>query len=158
MITEVNCSSKRPGGSTCSSSKNVEKLGCSRLNDTDDRLHEEEDAIMSMKGVQFSEDWYLDSGCSTHMTGRKDWFVKTNHAMKNKVKFSNDTTLMVDSIGDVLIMRKDDGHSLIKDVLYISGIKCNLISIGQLLEKGYKIHMENKGLCVLDENRVLVLK
>lgn len=100
----------------------------------------------------------MDSGCSTHMMGRKDWFVKTNRAMKNKVKFTDDTTLADDGIDDVLIMRRDDGHSLIKYVLYILGIKCNLLSIGQLFDKGYKIHMENKGLRVMDTNRVLVLK
>lgn len=78
--------------------------------------------------------------------------------MKNKVKFKDDTTLAHDWIDGVLIMRRDDGHSLIKDVLYILGIKCNLLIIGQFLEKGYKIHMENKGLCVMDANMVLVLK
>lgn len=34
----------------------------------------------------------------------------------------------------------------------------NLQSISQLLEKGYKIHMENKALHVMDANGVLVLK
>lgn len=101
-----------------------------------DPLREEENAMMSMKGVQCSDNWYLDSGCSTHMTGRKDWFVKINRSMKNKVKFADDTTLMADGISDVLIMRRDEGHSLIKDALYILGIKCNILSIGQLLEKG----------------------
>lgn len=55
-------------------------------------------------------------------------------------------------------MRWDVVHSLIKDVLYISGIQCNLLSIGQLLEKGYKIHMENKALRVMEANGVLILK
>lgn len=64
------------------------------------------------------------------MTGRKDWFVKINCAMKNKVKFTDDTALVADGIGDVLIMRRDDEHSLIKYVFYIPGIKCNLPSIG----------------------------
>lgn len=114
--------------------------------------------MTSMKGVKCSEEWYLDSGCSTHMIGRNDWFVKINCTMKKKVKFADDTTLMTDDIDDVLIMRRDDGHSLIKDVLYISGIKCNLISIDQLLEKDYKIHMKNKGLRLLDANGALVLK
>ncbi|XP_050895198.1 uncharacterized protein LOC127101799 [Lathyrus oleraceus] len=89
---------------------------------------------------------------------RKDWFIKINRAMKNKVKLANDTILMADGISDVLIMRRDGGNSLIKYILYIQGIKCNLLSIGQLLEKGYKIHMENKGLRVMDANGVLVLK
>ena len=67
---------------------------------------------------------------SNYMTRRKDWFVKINRAMKNKVKFADDTTLAVDGIGDVLIMRYDGGYSLIKDVFQILGIKYNLLSIG----------------------------
>ncbi|XP_050878500.1 uncharacterized protein LOC127082306 [Lathyrus oleraceus] len=82
--------------------------------------------------------------------GRKDWFVKIYRAMKKEVKFVNDTTLMAEGISDVLIMRRDGGNSFIKDVLYILGIKCNFLSIGQLLEKGHKTHMENKGLGILD--------
>ncbi|XP_050884870.1 uncharacterized protein LOC127087999 [Lathyrus oleraceus] len=142
----------------CINSNNDKKLSCGRLNDIINRVHKKEDAMMSLKGVHCSEEWYLDSGCLTHMTGRKDWFVKINRAMKNKVKFADDTILMVDEIDDVLIMIRDDGYSLIKDVWYILRIKCNLLSIFQFLEKGYKIHMENKGLHVMDANGVFVLK
>ena len=42
--------------------------------------------------------------------------------------------------------------------LYIPGIKCNLLSIGQLLEKGFEIHLEDKILRVVDANGVLILK
>jgi hypothetical protein len=45
--------------------------------------------------------------------------------MKNKVKFTDDTTLAADGIRDGLIMRRNNGYSL---------IKCNLLSIFQLLE------------------------
>lgn len=74
------------------------------------------------------------------------------------MRFADNTTLAANGIGDVLIMRRDVGHSLIKDVLYIPGIKCNLLSIGQLLERNYTIRMENKVLRVLDQNSVLILK
>lgn len=102
--------------------------------------------------------WYLDSSCLTHMMGRKDWFVIINRAMKNKVKFTNDTTLAAEGISDVSIERMDGGNSLIKDVLYIPEINCNLLSIGQLHENDYKFHMKNKMLRVMDANMVLVLK
>lgn len=68
--------------------------------------------MMSLKGVQCSEEWYLDLVCSTHITEIKDWCAKINCAMKNKVKFADDTTLMFNGISDVLIMRRDNGHSL----------------------------------------------
>lgn len=113
---------------------------------------------MCLKGFQCSEEWYLESGGSTHMTERNDWFVKINCAMKNKLKFTDNTNIMVEGISDILIMMRDDRHSLIKYVLYILRMKCNLLNIGQLLEKGYKIHMENKGLRVMDAKRVLIIK
>lgn len=56
--------------------------------------------------------------CPTHMTGRKDLFVKINQAMKNKVKIANASTLAAEEIGDVSIKQRN-GHPLIKDVLYI---------------------------------------
>lgn len=66
--------------------------------------------------------------------------------MKNKVKFVDDTTQAAEEIIGVLIEIKGGRHSLIKNVLYIPEINSNLLSIGQLLKKGYKIHMENKAL------------
>lgn len=45
-----------------------------------------------------------------------------------------------------------------KDVLYILGIKCNLLIIGKFLERKYKIHMENKVFKVMDANVSLILK
>lgn len=108
--------------------------------------------------VQCIDQWYLGSICSTRMTGRKDWFIIISHATNNKVKFVDVTTLAAEGINDVSIKRKDNKHSLINHELYITGIKCNLLSIGQFLEKGYTIHMENKALCVIDANKVLVIK
>ncbi|XP_050899794.1 uncharacterized protein LOC127106552 [Lathyrus oleraceus] len=152
-------SSSRLRDNINNNSGNAAKTGYNRLHESYNRLHAEENVMVIMrKGIQCNKEWYLDSGCSTHSTGRKDWFIKINCAMKNKVKFADDTTLAVDEIDDVLIMRMDGGLSLIKDVLYILGIICNLLNISQFLEKGNRIHMENKGLRVMDVSEVLVLK
>ena len=85
-------------------------------------------------------------------------FVKINQATENKVKFMDDTTLATRGISDVLIMKRDGEHFLIKYVFYILEIKCNLLSIDPLLDKGYKIHMEGKVLRVMDANIILVFK
>ncbi|XP_050898040.1 uncharacterized protein LOC127104946 [Lathyrus oleraceus] len=124
-----------------------------------EKIHSDRNALVTVRdGVQGRDEWYLDSGCSTYMTGRKDWFVQINQAAKSKVKFADDTTLSAEGVGDVLIRKRNGGHSKIKDVLYIPGIKCKLLSIDQLLERGYKIRLEDKILRVLDSNGVLILK
>ncbi|MCI28166.1 retrovirus-related pol polyprotein from transposon TNT 1-94, partial [Trifolium medium] len=56
---------------------------------------------------KYSDLWYLDSGCSSHMTGRFDWFVSINKSMKSRVKFADDSALSAEGVGDVLIKRKD---------------------------------------------------
>ncbi|XP_050918413.1 uncharacterized protein LOC127135821 [Lathyrus oleraceus] len=145
-----------PGSNYCSDS--LRDSSCT-IPENSEKMHSDRNALVTVRdGVQGRDEWYLDSGCSTHMTGRKDWFVKINQAAKSKVKFADDTILSAEGVGDVLIGKRNDGHSRIKDVLYIPGIECNLLSIDQLLERGYKIRLEDKILCVLDSNGVLILK
>ncbi|RDX94666.1 putative mitochondrial protein, partial [Mucuna pruriens] len=48
----------------------------------------------------------------------------------------------VEGMGKVLIHRRDGHQSLIIDV-YVSQMKTNLLSVGQLLEKGYVMNMEH---------------
>lgn len=102
--------------------------------------------------------WYLDTGCSTHMSGRKDWFVNLDESVHNKVKFADDSTLSAAGLGRVLIKRKDGSPSFISDVLYVPGMKTNLLSLGQLLEKGYVMKMENKEMKVYDGEKRLIIK
>lgn len=47
--------------------------------------------------------WYLDTGCSTHMTCHKDWFVSLDESIQSKVKFADDTTMAAACKGKVLI-------------------------------------------------------
>jgi hypothetical protein len=103
------------------------------------RGNDDDDSVMLLVTTRDESDnkdkWYLDTGCSTHMTGRKDWFVSLTSTKNNNVRFADDSTVAVKGVGDVSIKRKDGKLSLISNVLYIPGMKCNLLSIGQLLEK-----------------------
>jgi hypothetical protein len=47
-------------------------------NDAKFTKHEEEEVLLMVTTKdeeRFQDQWYLDSGCSSHMSGRKDWFV-----------------------------------------------------------------------------------
>ena len=92
------------------------------------------------------------------MFGRKDWFVNIKPSMKNTMKFTNDNTLAFEGISDVMIMRKDDKRSVISNVLYIRGMKSNLLSIRQLVENNYKVSIKDKMMRVVDANRRIILK
>lgn len=77
--------------------------------------------------------WYLDFGCSTHMIGRKDWFVKMQEVMLGKIKFAYDRSLTAEGSGRVVLRNGDGKEVIIEEVLYVPGLKTNLLSLGQLL-------------------------
>lgn len=99
---------------------------------------------------RFKDQWYLNLGCSSHMTGRKDWFINTSPSMKNKVKFLNENTMTAEGIGDVLIMRKDGKRPVISNILYIPGMANKFINIRQLIAKNYKELIKYRMMRVLD--------
>ena len=87
------------------------------------------------------------------MSVRRDWLISFDESTKNKIRFADDNTLKEEEIGKVLIKRKDGKKSFISDVLYVSGMKSNFLSLGKLLEKGFVMNMENNFLKVFDSKR-----
>lgn len=104
------------------------------------------------------EYWVLDTGCSTHMTGRREWFVELDFTIKSRVRFADDRTMKVEGVGKVMIRKKDGSLCYITGVLYVPGMKSNLLSIGQLLEKGYRMVLEDKAMKVYDTEHNLLMK
>ena len=124
---------------------------------------EEDEDVMMLMVTQNEENlrenqWYLDTGCSTHMTGKKKWLINLDESKKSTMNFADDSKLVSQGIGKVMIERRDGKQSLITDVLYVPSMKSNLLSLGQLLEKGYKMIMENKMLIIMDRNQKMIVK
>ncbi|MCI38040.1 retrovirus-related pol polyprotein from transposon TNT 1-94, partial [Trifolium medium] len=89
------------------------------------------------------EDWYLDTGCSNHMTGNKEWLVNYDSSRKSTIRFADSRTIKLEGIGDVLIKGKNSNQTLITGVLYVPNMQYNLLSMGQLVEKGFTMTLGN---------------
>jgi len=79
------------------------------------------------------QQWYLDSGCSKHMTGDKSKFLSISFKKEGHVAYGDNNKGKIlgrGSIGDKDIL-------VIHDVLCVEGLKHNLLSISQLCDKGY---------------------
>ncbi|PKA48313.1 Retrovirus-related Pol polyprotein from transposon TNT 1-94 [Apostasia shenzhenica] len=83
--------------------------------------------------------WFLDSGCSNHMTGVKEIFKSLDESIKLQVCLGDSKQIKAEGKGIVSFKGKSGTEKLIHDVLYIPGLKHNLISVGQLVHKGYSI-------------------
>ncbi|CAI5485702.1 unnamed protein product [Closterium sp. Naga37s-1] len=87
--------------------------------------------------------WFLDSGCSQHMTGRKEWFTVIRDPSATKsVKGFDGSMQEVAGVGEVLLEGTNGLRVTLHDVLFVPGMKANLVSPGQLLDKGAKLQTE----------------
>ena len=79
--------------------------------------------------------WYPDSGCSRHMTGDKSLFKKLKEKVGDYATFGDGSHAQVLGKGTIKI----PGLPLLKDVLYIKGLKANLLSITQICDEDFLV-------------------
>ncbi|XP_050915989.1 uncharacterized protein LOC127131097 [Lathyrus oleraceus] len=83
------------------------------------------------------------TGCPNHMAGRREWLADFGESKKSKIKLADNSSLQVEGTCDIVIQGSNNGKAMIKDILYVPGMQCNLLSVGQLVEKGFSVVMKN---------------
>ena len=93
--------------------------------------------------------WYLDSGCSRHMTGDLSLFKVFESKKGGNVTFGDGSKSQIKGKGIISLPRLLD----IANVLYVKGLKVNLLSINQICDQDFMV-LFSKGKClVMDESR-----
>ncbi|KAI3715226.1 hypothetical protein L6452_22199 [Arctium lappa] len=90
--------------------------------------------------------WYLDSGCSKHMTGQKSMLSNFTDKYCGTVRFGNDQFSPILGYGDVV-----HENLTIKKVSYVEGLGHNLFSIGQFCDKHLEVNFKAKTCSVRTE-------
>ena len=94
--------------------------------------------------------WYVDKGFSNHMCGSKSLFSSLNEDFNSTVSFGDFSTVEIMGKGDIKIITKNGFVETISNVFYVPDLKSNLLSVGQLQEKGYIITIQN-GACEIND-------
>nr|ABD63150.1 Putative retroelement pol polyprotein, related [Asparagus officinalis] len=107
--------------------------------------------------------WMLDSGATYHVTPRRDWFSSFERLDGGVIIMENDQSCGICTIGTVRIRMHDGVVRELKDVRFVPQLKKNLISVGALEAKGFKVTFEDaeakvtkgslvvmKGVCSLE--------
>lgn len=103
-----------------------------------------------------SEKWILDTGCTFHMTPRKDWFESLSSSDGGSVKMANDSVSVVKGIGSIRIQNDDGTTILLTNVRYVPTMSKNLISLGTLEEGGCWFQSKEGVLKVIKGCRVMM--
>jgi hypothetical protein len=97
------------------------------------------------------EAWYIDSGCSTHMTSQEELFTRINDNYYGKVVFGDDRVFEVKGKGTVAIPTLHGKKKFIDDTLLTQALKKNLLSVGQMMEQNYNLVFDNKECLIMDK-------
>jgi len=96
--------------------------------------------------VQNNSIWYLDTGASNHMCGDENMFDELSKIEARHVSFGDASKVMVKGRGTICFSQKNGRIGTIRDVYYVPDLKTNILSMGQLMEKGYSVIMKDRVL------------
>ncbi|CAN6680964.1 unnamed protein product [Malus baccata var. baccata] len=99
---------------------------------------------------KISDEWYIDSGCSNHMTSMEDLLVDIDRNVKAKVQVGTGNLVKVAGKG-TLIIETMKGRRYIREVMFVPSIIENLLSVGHMTEHGYFLLFGDYKVGVFDD-------
>ena len=93
--------------------------------------------------------WYFDSGYSRHMTGDRSLFKVFESKKGGNVIFGDGSKSHIKGKGIISLPRLLN----IANVLYVEGLRVNLLSISQICDQDFMILFSNGKCLVMDESR-----
>jgi hypothetical protein len=94
-------------------------------------------------------EWYIDSGCSSHMTKDQDKFISLKRKGGN-VAFGDDSSAKILGEGVVELGRK---NVKAKNVLLVEDLNHNLLSVSKMCDQGYTLTLDSRK-CKIRENNL----
>ncbi|CAL2230472.1 unnamed protein product [Prunus armeniaca] len=104
-------------------------------------------------------EWYVDSGCSNHMTGNKEMLIDINASVTGKVQMPTGELVSIAGMG-TLVLDTSSGTKYIREVMYLPGLRENLLSVGQMDEHGYHLVFGSSMCSIYDDSSLknLIMK
>ncbi|KAL4276852.1 hypothetical protein AHAS_Ahas20G0248600 [Arachis hypogaea] len=95
--------------------------------------------------------FYASSQENNHMTGDQSLFSDINKSVRSGIRLEDETIMQANGKSTITVHTKI-GTTNIYDVLLVPKLAQNLLSIGQILEKGYILHFEEDS-CTISERK-----
>jgi hypothetical protein len=90
--------------------------------------------------VSGSGTWLVDSGSSRHMTGSRESLTSLSEEdSRLQVELGDNAKFAVKGVGAASFQLQSEKPLKMSDVLYVSGLKKNLLSISAMKDRGYVV-------------------
>jgi hypothetical protein len=102
---------------------------------------ESDKCVLVLSAQIQTNSWYIDNGCSKHMTGEKGKFLSLSEIKSGNITFGNDAP---GKIKGKWMVSLSNGKGKAQDVLLVHGLKHNLLSVSQLCDRGCEVMFTSK--------------
>jgi hypothetical protein len=93
--------------------------------------------------------WYIDSGASNHMYGVREHFTDLIETrIKLETVLGNNTIVRTARCGTVSFKRELWPPMVFRDILYVPGLKKNLISISTIQDRGFEVSFRGEEVLI----------
>jgi len=96
------------------------------------------------------EEWFLDFGASSHITGNSNLLSNITPSNTQHIRTVKGQLMSIASQGTVSTIDSLGAIKIIDCVLYIPGIKTNLLLVGKLTNIGYQVFFESQDCLIYD--------
>jgi hypothetical protein len=87
-----------------------------------------------------SDVWFVDSGASVHMTCNKNWYANSKETQNGtSIYLGNDHAHQIKGYGDIPVTLSNGTICHIHNVVYVLGIKKNLIFVSTITDQNLKV-------------------
>ena len=99
------------------------------------------------------KEWYIDSGCSKHMTGDASKFTHISPKKSGHVTYGDNNKGRILGVGKI----GTNSSNSIENVLLVEGLKHSLLSVSQLCDKGYLVSFDSQK-CLIEHKHDINIK
>lgn len=102
----------------------------------------------------------MDSGCTAHMCG-DDTLTNFDDSTIGKVNLASKSSIDIKGKGSISLISDFDGKTknvIINDALHVPELRTNLLSVGKLCDKGFKVIFEADSATVIDQDLTATLR
>lgn len=146
-----NCGSESHLADKCDKPKKPKK-------GNDRKKNEKETAFMMFSlftNNRTDDDWYLDSGASSHMTPRADILKDKKQLQCNEITAATGAKATVKCSGDGNLIF-NDRKVRIKNILHVPELKANLLSVFKIVSQGNTVVFNADGCTIYDNDNEIV--
>lgn len=85
-------------------------------------------------------------------------FHKLDENILGKVKFGDSSTVQIKGKGTILLQCKNDDQKMLSEIYFIPRLCNNILSLGQMAERGCRVELQDEFLHVYNKNKDLPMK